>query len=136
MQTHTYVITALILTLMGVLFAGYMTFFHIFTNRCAFGETCPLFLGKPACWYGLGMFSLMFIIALLAILNMLDPMLAKRIILAISLVGIVFASSFAFPEIKLLMSGQHHRHPLLLPTCTWGLVFYIWFFRHSWGQAG
>ena len=125
MLAKTYVPWAAVLTLMGVLFSGYMTFFHIFTNRCAFGETCPLFLGKPACWYGLFMFSLMFLTSLLAVFRIISPEAARKIILIVSVIGVVFAARFAVPEIQLLMSGHGGRYPLLLPTCTWGLVFYV-----------
>ncbi len=128
MQINTYTKTAPVLALMGVLFSGYIVFSRLLTKQCAFGETCPLFLGKPACWYGFGMFTLMFIIALLAFFRIINAVIAKRTILTISLVGIVFASQYAFPEFSLLFSGNAPHYQLGLPTCIWGFIFYILIF--------
>lgn len=130
MAIETYILTALILTACGTAFAGYMSLHHVLLDRCPFGEPCPLFLGKPACWYGFFMFGLMFVSALLAFLKKAEPLYAKQVITIISAAGIIFASRFALPELKLLFSGQH-RYQLLLPTCTWGLLFYLAVFAVS-----
>ena len=128
MKIQTYTKAATVLTLMGVLFSGYIVFSRLLTRKCAFGETCPLFLGKPACWYGFAMFSVMFITALLALTRVVNAVKAKRIILGISLIGIVFASQYAFPEFNLLFSGSAPHYQLGLPTCIWGFIFYILIF--------
>ncbi len=61
---HTY--TLLGLALLGFLFSGYYAATKFFTDTCAFGETCPYFLGYPACYYGFGMFTVLFVTSLVA----------------------------------------------------------------------
>lgn len=36
------------LTLAGTLFSGFLSGVKLFTDNCALGETCPLFMGYPA----------------------------------------------------------------------------------------
>ena len=60
MNLKTYLNTTLVLTLGGVLFSGYLSFYKLLTGNCALNEPCPFFLGYPACWYGFAMFFVIF----------------------------------------------------------------------------
>lgn len=114
--------TILYLTLAGFLFSGYLSLIKLISNTCALSEPCPYFLGYPACWYGFGMFSILFILALISQLRK-ESKLIYRFQLIISGLGIIFASYFTIPEIVRLVNGNS-TYSLGLPTCAYGLVFY------------
>lgn len=113
------------LALAGTLFAGYLSFKKLLTNVCAFNESCPYFLGYPACWYGFGMFLLMLILSIsgLYIKNKRETL--RRSIIVVSFIGIVFAGRLVIPEIQLLFSDNAPSYAMILPSCAYGLVFYI-----------
>ena len=52
-----------ILTLAGVLFAGYLSYSEIFMKKCLIGN-CTVISGIPACVYGMIMFLIILIIAI------------------------------------------------------------------------
>ncbi|HEU0085550.1 MAG TPA: hypothetical protein VFQ59_01155 [Candidatus Paceibacterota bacterium] len=108
----------------GLLFSGYLGAVKLFTNTCAFNESCPYFWGYPACWYGFGMYFLMFVIVSLALLGQMSEKLAVKITLVVSFFGILFAGSFSFRE---LLDSQI-TGPLGLSTCAYGLIFYLLIF--------
>ena len=61
------------LGLAGILFSGYLSAIKFFSATCAFNEPCPYFLGYPACYFGFGMFLIIFASAWLGQLkNILD----------------------------------------------------------------
>jgi len=98
----------------GVLFSGYLSAVKLFSNTCAFNESCPFFLGYPACYYGFVLFAL---IALLAGFLYFGKGHVKTLLnrlALVSLVGIVFSGYFVIQEI-----------PNYLSTCSLGLLFYI-----------
>ena len=98
----------------GVLFSGYLSAVKLFSNTCAFNESCPFFLGQPACYYGFVMFAL---IAILAGFLYFGKGRAKTMLnglTLVSLVGIVFSGYFVIQEI-----------PNYFSTCSLGLLFYI-----------
>ena len=119
-----YIGSILVLTFLGVCFAGYLTLTKLITNTCALNETCPYFLGYPACWYGLGLFSIMFVTALLTYLNKTSLSKARLIIGVVSLIGILFAGNFIVPEMKPLFAGSA-KYALGLPSCAYGFIFYV-----------
>ena len=100
--------------IVGVLFSGYLSAVKLFSNTCAFNESCPFFLGQPACYYGFVMFAL---IAILAGFLYFGKGRAKTMLnglTLVSLVGIVFSGYFVIQEI-----------PNYFSTCSLGLLFYI-----------
>jgi hypothetical protein len=122
------------LTLVGVLFSGYLTAVKLLTTTCAFGETCPLFLGYPACWYGFGLFLILFLVTSGGLANLVA---AKRVVwvhLIVSFVGILFAGYLTIPELGSLFAGTS-TYLLGLPTCAYGLIFYILIFLLSLRQV-
>lgn len=112
------------LTLGGFLFSGYLSFVKLFSNTCALNEPCPYFLGYPACWYGFGLFSILFISSVVARLNKKHTHLIHWIQIIVSGMGILFAGYFTYPEVLALFAGTS-SYSLGLPTCAYGLVFYI-----------
>lgn len=125
MAIDKYFRVAFVLALLGVLFSGYLSAVKLFTSTCAFNESCPYFLGYPACWYGFAMFLTMFITVLVARLRPSAGRTALNVITAISALGILFAGRFAWIEIAKLAAGARSGYALGMPTCVYGLVFYI-----------
>jgi len=128
MQTKSYAETVTWLTLAGVLFSGYLSAEKLFSGTCPFREPCPYFLGYPACWYGFVMFLAMFLIALSARRNSLEGKSAANAIAVISLAGAVFSGYFVTQELLRWIATGEFAYSLGLPTCAYGLIFYILIF--------
>lgn len=124
MKSQSYHKLMLGLGLAGTLFAGYLSGVKIFSKTCAFGETCPIFLGFPSCYYGFAMFFAMFAIALAAVIQKREDKWPAKTILKISILGTLFAGYFTVAELPAIFSGNA-GYSLGLPTCAYGLVFYI-----------
>lgn len=100
----------------GLIFAGYLSGVKLFSDTCALGETCPLFLGLPACYFG---FAMYLAITILAVLK------NYKWVWIVSWMGIVFAGYFTGTEIYTGISTGIFKYAMILPTCSWGLIFYI-----------
>jgi hypothetical protein len=122
---NSYLKRAFGLSLAGTLFAGYLSFYKIFAKACAFNEPCPTFWGYPACWYGLGMFGLMFLVSSLGLSKRLPEPRVARMNFSISFLGTLFAGYFTWGEIARWIGGAGVRYSLGLPTCAYGLIFYV-----------
>jgi len=66
MGKRSAIITILIVSILGVLFSGYLTYLELFKKICAFGY-CVTVNGIPTCLYG---FILFFIILIASILGL------------------------------------------------------------------
>lgn len=121
----TYLRITLGLALGGTAFSGYLSAVRLLTGSCAFNESCPFFLGYPACWYGFAMFASMFATGLAACYGNLKAESAARVIGSISFLGTVFAGRFVWIEISSYLASGNPGYPLVLPTCVYGLVFYL-----------
>ncbi len=106
---------------MGLLFSGYLSAVKLFTDTCAFNESCPYFLGYPACWYGFAMYSAMFILLMLGTRGILSQSNMFKSIVGVSLAGTIFSGSFVIQE----LSRSTITGLLGLSTCAYGLIFYI-----------
>ncbi len=71
MVMKNYLIIVLIISIMGVLFSGYMSFKEIFKGSCSIEGSCGVskIAGIPVCIYGLIMYLIIFAIALIGILK-------------------------------------------------------------------
>lgn len=118
--------TIFFLTLAGFLFSGYLSLVKLLSNTCALNEPCPYFLGYPACWYGFGMFTVLFILAIISQWKE-STKLIYWFQIVVSVIGIIFAGYFTVPEIIRLFNGTS-AYSLGLPTCAYGLIFYILIF--------
>lgn len=112
-------------TLAGLVFSGYMSGVKFFTSQCAFGETCPLFFGFPACYFGFFMFVVLTVSAGLIIFSSIPRKILLLDIGATSLLGILFAGYFTLKELPLLFEQGLSAYMFGLPTCALGLIFYI-----------
>lgn len=125
MKNKTHQNLLLILSLGGLLFSGYLSAIKLFSDTCAFNEPCPYFLGYPACWYGFVLFFILFISSLLCFWRKMDLKKTSKINSLISFLGILFAGYFTLPELKSLLTGTGGLYSLGLPTCAYGLIFYM-----------
>jgi uncharacterized membrane protein len=114
-----------ILSLGGFIFSGYLSLVKLLSNTCALNEPCPYFFGYPACWYGFVIFSILLITSILS-LNRPAFKTLLWVLFVISGIGVLFAGYFTLPEISRILSGNHYS--LGLPTCAYGLIFYILIF--------
>ena len=112
------------LTLAGLLFSCYLSAVKLFTNTCAFGETCPMVLGYPACWYGFGMYLVMLIVTVLGLVSTIPAATVTKTDAVVSFLGILFAGTLVIQEfVDDSLTGA-----LGLSTCAYGLVFYLLIF--------
>lgn len=118
----------LLLSFSGLLFAGYLSFYKIFNNACALNETCPYFLGFPACYYGFAMYLALTLLSLALTIKTLKEKLALNLILLVSALGILFAGYYTLGELPVLFSKGLGAYVLVLPTCALGLIFYVLIF--------
>jgi heme/copper-type cytochrome/quinol oxidase subunit 3 len=121
MDTRKYLQVALPLTTLGVLFSGYLSGVRFFSNQCAFNETCPQFLGFPACYTGFLLFASLFGVTAAARGAHSQARWPEQANLAISLFGVLFAGRLAVSEWA-NPGISHYR--LGLPTCAYGFVFF------------
>ncbi|MFA6608812.1 MAG: hypothetical protein WCT07_02800 [Candidatus Paceibacterota bacterium] len=123
MLVENYIYIVFILSFIGTLFALYMALHRLITKVCAFNEECPYFLGYPACYFGLSMFIVMLMISSMSIWLGLEIITTKQILMGVSALGIIFAGSYIEEDIRLwLVTGR--KYALVLPSCTYGLIFY------------
>lgn len=123
MTRRAYYAWSVALSAGGTLFAGYLSAVKILSGTCAFNEPCPYFLGYPSCWYGFGMFVILLVLALVGLLRAKET---SKGLLAVSILGTVFAGSFVVQEALAWMAAGHvSLYGFGLPTCVYGLVFYV-----------
>lgn len=123
MKKHA--ITLFIISLCGVLFAGYLAGVKVFNKECALDTSCSYFLGLPTCVYGFVMFASLLIGSSLLLFNKASHYYTAvlKMIFIVAIVGSLFSAYFAAVEI---MSGI--TSALILPTCAYGLVAYLLIF--------
>lgn len=132
MTLKTYLKWSTLLSFGGVLFSGYLSSVRLFSGTCALNEPCPYFLGYPACYFGFVMFVTMSITSITASINKVRSLQPAKVIFAISLLGILFAGYFVAQELlSAFARGTFVFYKLGLPTCVYGLVFFIIIFSIS-----
>lgn len=110
----------------GLVFAGYLSGVKLFTETCAFNEQCPYFLGYPSCWYGFGMYLIMFATLVSAAARKTAGKGPEKVVAFVSFLGILFAGYFAVAEIAAWFGPAGVTlYALGLPTCVYGLIFYV-----------
>jgi len=119
------------LSICGLIFSGYISSLKIFSHTCAFNETCPYFLGYPACYFGFIMFLLITIFAVLRFFRIMSDKRSLLATLLISILGILFAGYFTLGELPTLFAQGLSAYFFGLPTCALGLVFYTLIFGFS-----
>jgi hypothetical protein len=109
----------------GTAFSGYLSAVRLLTGSCVFDESCPFFLGYPACWYGFAMFASILATGLISYYRDLKASSAAKITGGISFLGTVFAGRLVWLEISSWFAAGNPGYPLVLPTCVYGLIFYV-----------
>lgn len=122
---RTYLRITLGLTAAGSLFSGYLSAVRLLTGSCAFNESCPFFLGYPACWYGFAMFVSMLGLSAAALGGHVKAEPTAKAIGGISFLGTIFAGHFVWAEISSWLAARSVHYQLALPTCVYGLTFYV-----------
>ncbi len=122
----------LILSIAGMLFSGYLSAVKLFSQTCAIDSGCSYFLGYPTCYYGFAFFAVIFILTLA---NKFCSWGGKKMATArlhalrtVTALGIVFSLYFSVVEIWKMISEKMVYGALILPTCFYGLIVYIWVF--------
>lgn len=115
----------LVFSLAGLVFAGYLSSKKLFTNTCAFNESCPYFLGYPACYYGFVMYLALAILGIFLVAGGVGKRKGAGWMMFVSFLGILFAGSFTLGELPILFKNGLSAYVLGLPTCALGLIFYI-----------
>lgn len=67
MKKHIALKTILIISIVGLLFSGYMSYTELFKGVCAAGGGCSNIGGIPTCVYGFIMYLVVFIISLIGL---------------------------------------------------------------------
>lgn len=67
MEAKKYLKAIFIISLIGVLFSGYLSYIEITTETCKLESSCSSFLMMPACVYGLVMYFIIMLISLIGI---------------------------------------------------------------------
>ncbi len=126
-----YLRSVLWLSLAGSLFSGYLSAKKLFTNTCAFNESCPYFFGYPACWFGFGLFFIIFILSVLGNTDIVSEKRSRNLITLFSFLGVLFAGRFVIQELQQFIQTSSANYALLFPTCAYGLLFFILVFAIS-----
>lgn len=113
------------IALAGLIFSGYLGGTKLFTGTCALNETCPYFLGYPACFFGFLMYLVITLFAGLLLWGKVQSRTALNGILMVSLLGVLFAGYFTVGELPVLFEQGLSAYVLGLPTCALGLVMYV-----------
>jgi hypothetical protein len=120
MRTGTYLKVATGLSAAGTAFAGYLSLTRMTSGVCAFNEPCPFFLGYPACYTGFALFAIAFLVSLAALLAKTESLWPMTMNSVVGAAGILFAGRMTVEE---LAAPSGYR--LGLPTCAYGLVFFL-----------
>jgi uncharacterized membrane protein len=125
MNNAKYIYTLFGLSLLGTVFSGYLSGVKFFTKTCAFGEGCPLFLGYPACYFGFLLFFTLLVVIVLGVFQKVAYKKVSKIMSMVSAVGVLFAGKYVLEEIVRIFSEGFTATILGLPTCAYGLVFFV-----------
>jgi uncharacterized membrane protein len=125
MKRDKKVIWLFVLSLMGVLFSGYLSGVKFFTETCAFNESCPYFLGYPACYFGFAMFLTLFIFSTLLMYSSFNKKSGLLVLNVVSFMGILFAGYFTLGELPVLFEEGLSAYVTGLPTCAMGMIFFL-----------
>jgi hypothetical protein len=124
MNKKNILLIALYLSIVGILFSGYMTLHKLISKTCAFGESCPYLWGHPACLYGLIIFIALFLSILAVLLKNSDKM-SNNLFMYTSILGVIYAGYFAYQDVFNPVCGTNCVYQLGLPTCVYGFIVFL-----------
>jgi len=114
--------TLFTISIIGLIFSGYLGGTKLLTGACALNESCPYFLGYPACFYGFFMFLAITIGSGILLFGKGKGRVALNVVLGVSTLGVLFAGYFTVKELPLLFDQGLSAYLLGLPTCAFGLI--------------
>ncbi len=120
MSAKRYLGVAALLSASGVAFAGYLSFTRMTSGVCAFEEPCPFFLGHPACYTGLALFATALVVSVAALASKVEAAWPLAANAAVAVAGTLFSGRLTIDEL-----AAHSGYRLGLPTCAYGLVFFV-----------
>lgn len=125
MKQSTALKVAFLFSLIGFLFSGYLSITKLLGTKCIIAEGCTYFLGYPTCVYGFIMYTILLVAT--ADLLFLKPKEKDfenvvKIVLLVSIIGLIFAGYFNIVEVPLIGSTQY---TLFFPTCFYGFFMYL-----------
>jgi hypothetical protein len=110
----------LVLTVVGVLFSGYLTYYTFATGHAA----CELFFfGMPSCFYGLIMYVLVFLFAFILSINAATQSRRTIAMALVAVVGIIFATTLTTYVMSAVSCTK--LDILGIPPCVYGLTMYL-----------
>lgn len=101
----------------GLIFSGYLSAVKLFSTTCALGESCPYFLGLPACYYGFAMYIALTAFSVAALRRSMSYQYALTGVAIVAFLGIFFAGYFTAIELPALLNGAFVNSVLGVPTC-------------------
>lgn len=118
----TYKFWLIILTTIGILFSGYLTFTKLFGGYCPINEGCPVLWGFPVCVYGFIMFLTLFLSSLAFYYK--EDLFNNLVIAKVSFIGVLFSLYYALVELFFTPRIGPPNFSLGFPTCVYGLFMY------------
>jgi ABC-type phosphate transport system permease subunit len=67
MKSKNSIIVILIVSLIGLLFSGFLSYMELVPKKCVMAGTCALVSGIPACVYGFFMYLIIFLFSICAL---------------------------------------------------------------------
>jgi len=127
--------TIFVFAIAGFLFAGYLTFTKLLLGYCPLKEPCPVIFGQPACVYGLVLFTIILLSTIFLLFCKKSFVhshnFLKEIVFWVSFFGILFALYSTYLELFAVKCPGGCQYSLLIPTCIYGLIFYMFIFIFS-----
>ncbi len=111
--------------LAGLLFSGYLSSVKLFSDVCAFGASCPYFLGYPACYTGFIVYLVLTIATVVALVQKRLSNFFLVLITGASLFGVLFSGKLTLNEMAVLFSDGFVAFVKTLPLCSIGFIFFI-----------
>ena len=123
MKTTTYLRWTTLLSGAGAIFAGYLSSVGLRSGLCAFGDPCPVFLGRPAYYTSLALFSAILLVSVLALFRERESRWPAVANVILSALGVLFATRLTVGDLWALAGGASHR--TAFPTCAYGFGFFV-----------
>lgn len=124
MKSKTALIAIVIVAIGGIIFSGYLTYYNLWGPGCSkaiisCGPKPLKIFGLPQCIYGLFMYTIVAILAIVALARENTRVLMKWI-LGISIFGALFAGFLAVYELFIQPDASNG-----LPACVYGFFLYV-----------
>lgn len=124
MKRKTTLIIVLVLAVAGMIFSGYLSYYTLWGPGCTHAivscGTKPIkILGLPQCIYGFFMYTIVALLAIIALAKQELKALLKSI-LVVSIVGVGFSGFLSVYELFVYDTGISG-----LPACVYGFFVYV-----------